>query len=129
MANKIKRAWFIDKMNRIGIIEKGSFAVTKDGYTSNWKSITEVKDLRIFTISRDADLVAGDITKTWGQIPEQYHETIVYKAIATGYKDPRHMDLEAAQYFDQEYSLGVMQARKDSRNSYQSTGMIKQQDF
>ena len=129
MADKTKRAWFIDKMNRIGIIEKASFAVTKDGYTSNWKSISEVKDLRLYTISRDADLVVDAMGATWVQIPEQYHETIVYKAIASGYKDPRHMDLQSAQYFDQEYSMGVLQARKESRNSFQSTGIIKQQDF
>lgn len=129
MANKIKRAWYIDRSRRLGIIEKSSFAVTKDGYTSNWKSISEVKDLRLYTISRDADLSINALSNTWGQIEEQWHETIVYKAIATGYKDPRHMDLQAAQYFDQEYSLGVTQARKESRNSYQTTGTIKQQDF
>ena len=129
MANTIKRAWFIDKANKLAIIEKSSFAITKDGYTSNWKSISEIKDLRLYTISRDADLSTGAMDATWNQIPEQWHEVIVYKAIATGYKDPRHLDIQVAQYFDQEYSLGVAQARKESRNSYQSTGTIKQQDF
>ena len=42
MANKITRAWFVDKLLRIGIVEKATNAVTKDGYTSNWKSVSEL---------------------------------------------------------------------------------------
>ena len=100
MATKTQRAWFVDKLLRIGIVEKGNNATTRDGYSSDWKSISEIKDLRIYTISRDADLVAGNTDLTFSQIPNQFHECIVYKAIATGYKDPRNMDLNNAEYFE-----------------------------
>ena len=126
---KIKRAWFVDKLNRIGIVEQQTSAMTKDGYISDWKSISEVKDLRLYTISRDADLVENALTQTFGQIPNQFHETIVYKAIATGYKDPRHQEIELAQYFDNEYLMGIKEAKKYSKSNYQSTGIIKGQDY
>ena len=126
---KTTRAWFVDKLNRIGIVEKATNAITKDSYTTDWQSISEVKDIRMYTISRDDDLTIDNLDLTWTQIPNQFHETIVYKAIATGYKDPRNMELKAAQYFDQEYALGVKEAKKYSKSNYQSTGTIKPQDF
>jgi predicted transcriptional regulator len=129
MANKIKRAWYIDKLLKIGIVEKATNAATKDGYTSDWKSISQAKDLRIYAISRDADLSVNSLASSWSQIPEQFHELIVYKTIAMGYKDPRNMELNNAQYFDGEYEKGLREAKKFSKNNYQSIGSIKPQDF
>ena len=129
MATKKERAWYVDKLAKIGIVEKGNNSVTKDGYSSNWKSITEVKDLRIYTISRDANLVIDTLTATCAQIPEQFHELLLYKVIAMGYKDPRNMDLNNAQYFDAEYNSGLREAKKYSRSNYQTTGMIRPQTF
>jgi hypothetical protein len=126
---KTQRAWFIDKLLRIGIVEKATNAVTKDGYTSNWKSISESKDFRLYTISTDANIIKGALTATWAQIPTQFHETIVYRVIAQGYKDPRHMELQLAQYFDNEYAVGIKEAKKYSKSNYQSTGIIKGQDY
>ena len=129
MANKIKRAWFIDKLSEMGIIEEATNSVSKDGYTSNWRSITEVKDLRMYTISRDVDLSINELGETWEQIPAQFHEVLINKAVAQGYKDPRHMELKTAEYFEQEYMEGVTRARKFARSNYQTTGRIKPQDF
>ena len=124
-----ERAWYIDKLSKIGIVEKATNAVTKDGYTSDWASISEVKDVRMYTISRDNDIDINEPTNTWVQIPEQFHETIVYKAIANGYKDPRNIELQTAQYFDNEYTLGVKEAKKFASSNYASTGHIKSQEF
>ena len=129
MANKIQRAWYVDKLKRIGIVEKGTNTVTKDGYSTNWVSITQAKDLRVYAISLDEDLAINTLTGTYSEIPEQFHEVILYKAIAMGYKDPRNMDINNAQYFDQEYMLGLKEAKKFSRSNYQTTGRINQQDF
>lgn len=129
MSDKTIRAWFVDKLSRIGIVEKATNSTTKDGWTTDWQSISEVKDLRMYTISRDDDLTIDNLDETFTQIPAQYHETIVYKAIASGYKDPRNMELKAAQYFDQEYAMGVKEAKKFAKSNYQTTGTIKQQDF
>jgi hypothetical protein len=128
MAKKT-RAWFVDKLIKIGIVEKGTNTVTKDGYTTDWSSISEAKDLRIYAISRDADLVINSTSSTWNQIPAQFHEVIINKVIAGGYKDPRNMEIKLAQYFDSEYAIGVKEAKKYSKSNYQATGTIKQQDF
>ena len=129
MATKKQRAWYIDKLLKLGIIEKATNAVTRDGYTSDWQSISEIKDLRIYAISRDADLSVDAMTATWSQIPEQFHETIVTKVIATGYKDPRHMELQTAQYFDMEYERGLREAKKYSKGYYKTHTFVKPQDF
>tara|TARA_R100001530_G_scaffold36427_1_gene28324 strand:+ start:1403 stop:1798 length:396 start_codon:yes stop_codon:yes gene_type:complete len=131
MATKVQRAWYIDKLKRIGIVEKSTNAITKDGYTSDWKSISEIKDLRIYAISRDIDLAAGTTLTdvAFAQIPEQFHEVLISKVISTGYKDPRHLDIKLAQYFDMEYQLGIKEAKKFAKSNYQTVGSIAQQDF
>ena len=129
MASKKQRAWYIDKLKRIGIVEKATNIVSKDGYTSNWASISEDKDLRMYAISRDTDVVVDTLTGTFIGIPEQFHETIAFKVIARGYRDPRNMNLQVAQFFDGEYLSGLKQAKKFSKSNYQTTGRIKPQDF
>tara|TARA_R100000458_G_C8251983_1_gene228778 strand:+ start:472 stop:861 length:390 start_codon:yes stop_codon:yes gene_type:complete len=129
MATKKQRAWYVDRLKRIGIVEKSTNTVTKDGFTSDWTSISEAKDIRIYAISQDEDLSVNAMTGTFHEIPEQFHEIILYKVIAIGYKDPRNMDLNNAQYFDNEYALGVKEGKKFSRSNYQTTGQIKPRDF
>ena len=129
MAARKQRAWYIDKLLKLGIVEKATNAVTRDGYTSDWQSISEAKDLRIYAISRDADLAIDAITASWSQIPVQFHDVIINKVIAAGYKDPRHMELDTAQYFDMEYDKGLREAKKYSKGYYKSVSFIKPQDF
>jgi len=113
----------------MGIVEKSTNAVTKDGYISDWKSITEVKSARIYAISNDSDISINELTNTFNQIPSQYHEVLTYKVIAMGYKDPRNMKIDAAQYFDAEYEKGVKEGKKFSKSNYTDIGYIRQQDF
>ena len=129
MATKKERAWYIDKLGKIGIVEKGTSTVSRDGYTSDWTSITEAKTFRIYAISNDNDLDTDSLTNTYTQIPAQFHETLVYKVIANGYKDGRNQKFDAAQYFDAEYLAGVKEAKKYSKSDYTTTGFIKQQDY
>lgn len=129
MATKKERAWYIDKLGKIGIVEKSTNTITKDGYTSNWTSITEAKSFRIYAISRDDDLSASDLTNTFNQIPAQFHEAIVNKVIANGYKDTRNQKFDAAQYFDNEYAVAIKEAKKFSKANYTTTGFIKPQDY
>ena len=129
MATKYIRAWFVDKMRRIGIVEQATNASTRDGWTTNWRSITEAKDIRIYAISKDADLTINNTNLTFSNIPSQFHEGLVNKAIATGYKDPRHFEIQAAQYFDNEYEKTIRRGKKFSKSNYQTTGIIKGQDY
>ena len=129
MATKVNRAWYIDKLGVIGIVEKATNATTKDGYTSNWQSVGVVKDIRMYAISQDVDLSINLLSESWLGIPAQFHETLVYKAIANGYKDPRNMKIDAAQYFDGEYEKGLREAKKFSKSNYQTTGNLKPYEF
>ena len=129
MATKVLRAWYVDKLGKIGVVEKSTSAVTKEGYTSDWSSISAIKTARIYAISKDVDININELTNTFNQIPGQYHEILTYKAIAMGYKDPRNMNIEAAQYFDIEYEKGVKEGKKFSKSNYSDVGFIRQQDF
>ena len=129
MSDYKQRLWFIDKLGKLGIIEKSTNTVTKDGVISNWTSITEAKPFRIYAVSQDMDLDTTSFTNTFNQIPSQFHEGIVYKVIASGYKEPRNQKFEAAQYFDNEYNLVVKEAKKFSKSNYRNTYTVKQQDF
>ena len=132
MANKKQRAWYIDTHTageKIAIVEKATNAVTKDGYTSDYESVTEAKGLKIRGAFLDADLSNNAMGGSYSNIPSRFHEYIVNKVIATGYKDPRHMDFDVAQYFDNQYEKGVKKAKRFTRSNYQTTGIIKQQDF
>ena len=129
MATKVQRAWYVDKLGKIGIVEKSTNAVTKDGYTTDWKSVSAVKTFRIYAVSKDDDLSDNDLTNTFNQIPVQFHEAIVYKVVAMGYKDPRNMELQVAQYFDAEYALAVKEGKKFAKSDYTDIGSVASQDF
>jgi hypothetical protein len=80
----------------------------------------------------DAGIVESYNDNTWGpldEIPSQFHEALAFKVIAMGYKDPRNMKIELAQYFDAEYDKVCKQAKKYARSNFQSTGQIVPQEF
>lgn len=129
MASKVTTAWYVDKLGKMGFVEKGTNAVTRNGYTTDWTSISSVKPARLYAVSRDVDLSVNNLTGTWSQIPVQFHEAIIYKVIATGYKDPRNMEINNAQYFDMEYIKGVKEGKKFSKSNYTDIGSISPQDF
>ena len=132
MATKKARFWYIDTSTlrpRMGIVEKGVNSTTKDGYTSNYKSITEAKDITIYAISRDIDLAINALGVTWTQIPDQFHDVMVNKVISDGYKKAEKFDGERALFFDNEYRLGLKEAKKFSKSNYQTTGNIVPHEF
>lgn len=110
MAKNIKRAWFVDVVSgdtKLGIVEKTSRTI--DGITDDWKAVTEGLTVRYESIIADADLTG--VTSQWTEINSRYHKTIVNKAIAMGYRDPRNIDLKSAEYFDQLYDKQVRRAK------------------
>ena len=132
MANKIKRFWFIDnsgKVPRMGIVEKSINAVTRDGYSTDYKSVTAAKDIAIYAISRDVDLNINSLTSTWNAIPEQFHEVLVNKVIAMGYKKGKGFYIEKVRFFDEEYNMGLKEAKKFAKSNYATTGNVRPQDF
>tara|TARA_Y100000401_G_C8322563_1_gene226280 strand:+ start:499 stop:918 length:420 start_codon:yes stop_codon:yes gene_type:complete len=131
------RFYFVDN-DRLAIIEKKG-STTVDNATTNYQTISEAKPIRINSICK-ADhfntgdkIVESDFENTsagpLGHIPTQFHEALVYKVIAMGYKTPPAMDINIAQYFDMEYEKVVKQAKKFARSNYIQTGVIAPQDF
>lgn len=131
MANK-QRYYFIDthtSIEKLAIVEAGT--TTVDGVTSNYQSISEVKNIRFRGSFLDTDLTTttAGLTGSYANIPSRFHQHIVSKVIAEGYKDPRHMELQTAQYFDMEYEKGIKRAKRFSKSNYQTSGRIVPQDF
>jgi hypothetical protein len=131
MANK-QRYYFIDTHTngeKIAIVEKATNAVTQDGVTSNYATVSEVKGLKIRGVFSDADLAVDGLTTTYEKIPSRYHKSIVASVIAVGYMDPRHDNEQKGMFFSKMYLGGVKAAKKFARSSYVSTGRIVPQDF
>ena len=132
-----ERFYYVDN-NRLAIIEKNG-TTTVDNASTQYKTITEAKPIRINTICKadhfntGASIVEADFESTTagplGHIPTQFHEALVYKVIAMGYKTPPAMDINTAQYFDMEYEKVVKEGKKFARSNYIHTGMIAPQDF
>ena len=132
-----ERFYFIDN-NRLAIIEKNG-TTTVDNASTVYKSITEAKPIRINTICKadhfntGASIEEADFESTTsgplGHIPTQFHEALVYKVIAMGYKTPPAMDINTAQYFDMEYEKVVKEGKKFARSNYVTMGYIVPQDF
>lgn len=132
------RYWFVDR-NKIGFVEGGS-STTVDGVTCSLVSISEAKSCVIkgiatpshFPTGRQDGHQASYTDNSYGplvEIPEMFHEALAFKVIAMGYKEPRNMKVELAQYFDNEYNIIVKQGKKYSRSNYQGTGMIVPQEY
>ena len=131
------RFYFVDN-NRLAIVETNG-TTTTDGASTAYKSISEANPIRMNTICKASHFNTGsnirdtDFTSTsagpLGHIPTQFHEALVFKVIAMGYKTPPAMDVNIAQYFDAEYERVVREAKKFARSNYIQTGMISPQDF
>ena len=129
---KTQRFYFIDTHTageKLAIVEKATNAVTVDGYTDNYRTISVARSIKIRGSFLDADLALNVMTGTFANIPARFHECIVSKVIAAGYKDPRHMEIQTSQFFDNEYEVGIKRARKFSKGNYITVGRIVSQDF
>ena len=75
MASKTERFWYIDRQevdvsiypdastSVIGLVEKGTSTVTRNGYSTDFSSIsTGSLTLRLYCICQDSDLAVGTLT-------------------------------------------------------------------
>ena len=137
MADKKEYFWYVDGNSgsfKMALVEKATSAVTKNGWTSDYKTIelTGTNNLRIVGNYSDIDLTASDVevnpyTK-WLIIPERFHKCIADKVIAIGYRDPRNKDLQSAEYFEQVYEKQLRKAKGRITNML-GTGRIVPQGF
>jgi|TARA_R100001530_G_scaffold136177_1_gene115630 hypothetical protein len=131
MAETKTRYWYIDK-RRIGIVEKSTNGITVDNITSDYISISEAKDMRIYGIAKPEGLSDSDLTSTdtpLTDIPEQFHEGIVSRAISYGYKDPRNLNIELAGYFNNEYEMCLREGKKYAKSDFRKGGTMIPYDY
>ena len=132
-----ERFWYVNN-RRLAIVEKNG-TTTVDGASTVYKSVTEAKPLKIHVISKADHFQSGggiedseyDSTTQGplGDIPVQFHEALVFKVIAMGYKTPPALNIDLAQYFDFEYDKIIKQAKKYARSAFIHTGMIAPVDY
>ena len=113
MAIKKEYAFYIER-ERLGLIEKNTSSAT----THNWISPTTTGSKHVIFVSRLANEFTGASLSEASEVPVQFHETIVSKAIANGYKIPGSFNLEAAQFFDTEYERGVREGKKYAKRHH-----------
>ncbi len=132
MADKKEYFWYLGGSSagvKIALVEKATKAVTKNGWTSNYKSIqiAGTNNVRIKGKYTDYDIDIETIT-SFVNIPSRYQKCIVDKVIAMGYRDPRNKDLQSAEYFEAIYEKQLRKAKARITNIH-GTGRIVPQDF
>tara|TARA_R100000231_G_scaffold33242_1_gene29131 strand:+ start:533 stop:916 length:384 start_codon:yes stop_codon:yes gene_type:complete len=112
--------WFVNG-NRIGIVEKNKTLDGGDEFLSVQKA---GMNIRIEYITRPLPFTT-DLTES-SELPDQFHEAICYKVISDLYKLPGEtLNLQLAQYFDQQYLLQVREGKKVGARNKVSSGVIK----
>ena len=125
---KTNRYWFVDNDN-IGIVERATNSNTVDGFTSDYVSISEAKDIRYYAITKATDLTLQDMDDSYDEIPTQFHEVIVDRVIMAGYTDPRNLNIDLSMFFERKYKEGLLEAKKFSKTRYKRGGFIRPTDF
>jgi hypothetical protein len=120
---------------RIGIVEKSTGTITRDDRITNYQSISEsglqiridASKLPTFQIGEGENYTDGpDASLT---VPGHFVKGIVSKVISEGYKDPRNLKIDLAQFFDLEYEKMVKKAKNHVKSNYVSTGFVIPCDF
>ena len=125
-----ERYWYVDS-GRLGVVEKAATTVTRDGKSSDYQSISEVKEIRIFAICQATDFTT-DLTEV-SELPTQFHDALAYKVISDGYLKSglEEFNPQVSQIFDMKYAALVKDGKKQGRDNYVSSGsaVIRPTDF
>lgn len=116
--------WFVER-NRMALVTLNQ---SRTGVEDAYENVPIGTKVRIYG-AKIAQYFDADVI-TLPEIPEQYHEAIVYKAIANGYEVPPNQNLQSAQYFNAAYMEIVKNAKKWKRTGrIGSTHYIQPVDF
>ena len=119
-----KYHWFING-NRIAIVQKNDKYDGQDEFISVQKAGMAI---RIEYTTRPLRFTET-LTES-SELPDQFHEALCYKVISDFYKLPGdNLNLQMAQYFDQQYLLQVREGKKYGSRNRISGGVIKPWSF
>ena len=121
-----ERYWYVSQ-GRLAIVEKVNNAITRDDKTSNFQSISAVKEIRIYAISQATDF--DDTLTQESDLPIQFREGLAYKVIADAYLIPPTVSEDLHKMFYAKYMDSVKEGRKFARSNYIQTGNIRQVHF
>ena len=125
-----ERYWYIDH-GRIGVVEKTTNAITRDDKTSNYQSISEALEMRIYAVSKAphlSELNSNDDGNSY-DIPTQFHEGLAYRVIGMAYLKPANFHETLSMSFLSMYEKSIKDGKKFARNQYRTTGYIAPQDY
>ena len=125
-----ERFWYIDH-GRVGVVEKVLNTVTRDDKTSNYQSVSEALEMRIYAVSKAPHLNEIDNSDDANSydIPNQFHEGLAYRVIGMSYLLPTTFNPNASSSFLALYEKSIKDGKKFARNQYRTTGYIAPQDF
>tara|TARA_R100000808_G_C2117651_1_gene129806 strand:+ start:112 stop:507 length:396 start_codon:yes stop_codon:yes gene_type:complete len=106
-----KMRWYAER-KRLAIVSKDSKASTVDDMYVNVPSGSQI---RIYGAKIPDHFT--ETNDTLPELPEQFHEAIVYKAISMGYEVPPNLNPELAMYFKAQYEEKVKSAKKWKKQS------------
>jgi len=119
-----KYLWFING-NQLAIVEKNTEGLSGEEFISVSKSDLPI---RLEYVSRSLPFTSDLSSRS--EIPDQFHEGLCYKVIADLYKLPGDaLNLQLAQYFDQQYLMEVREGKKYASRHKVSGGFIKPVEF
>tara|TARA_R100000655_G_scaffold47190_1_gene84243 strand:- start:20 stop:694 length:675 start_codon:yes stop_codon:yes gene_type:complete len=122
-----KYYWYISN-DRVGVVEYISEGLTVDNNTTYYQSVsTTDKELRLFTISQAADF-STDLTAE-SELPIQFREGLAMRVIADGYLKGDSLDPKLHDIFMGRYERMIKDGKKHARSNYQTTGVIRPQDY
>ena len=128
------RYYYTDN-NRLAIVEKTTNSITRDNKTSNYQScsVAGTKNIRVYVVALALPFTEANLdTSASGpadEIPIQFHETVVYKAISDLYKTPPTLNADLSIFFENEYFKGLKNAKKYSKTHKQRGGVIVPHEF
>ena len=121
-----ERYWYVHH-GKLAIVEKMLNALTRDGKSSNYQSISEAKEIRIHTISQATDFTSN--LDQISELPTQFHEALPIKVISDGYLIPPTIQAEIHKVFYVKYMDFVKEGKSYARSNYIQTGNIRQTHF
>ena len=106
-ATKYKKMRWYTERDRLAVVSLSDSATSVDDMYVN---IPAGSSVRIYGAKVADPFTANNEELT--ELPEQYHEAIVYKAISMGYEVPPNLNPEMAMYFKSQYEEKVKNAKK-----------------
>jgi len=125
-----ERYWFIEN-DKLGVVEKVSSAITRDGKQSDYQSISEAKEIRVIAVAKDTDF--GESLSQTSAIPSQFQEALVFKVIADLMlrSGSTTFNPELSNLFEAKYMQLTKDAKKYARDGkiHAGAAVIRPTDF